>query len=175
MKIWTQAIDNSTALQLTTTRSTFNTNCRMSSKRPRKNKVLNWNTWNKLGCSLATNKENSELIRNKTDTVDDNSESHSLVRDTPGCCLHQGVSSEMTLQLALLPHKRLNFGHESLHHIWPLLPAPLNQSVQELFKEIEGGIVVAFNNYLATETPDALTQIWPSANGREKTTSELLS
>ena len=63
----------------------------------------------------------------------------------------------MTLQLALLPDKRLELGFSSLN-AGSLLPTALNKSIQQLSVQEKDGMVIASKDYLRAETANSLTQ-----------------
>ena len=75
------------------------------------------------------------------------------------------LPTSMTLKLALISDEGLKLCFASLNRR-PFLPRTLNQAVQELSKEKEGGMVIAPDNYLWTKTADALTQLRTSGDSR---------
>ena len=70
----------------------------------------------------------------------------------------------MTLQLALLPNKRLKLGFTSLN-AGSLLPTALNKSIQQLSVQEKGGMVIASKDYLRAKTANSLTQFWSGGHG----------
>ena len=77
----------------------------------------------------------------------------------------RALSTGMTLELALLIYEGSKFSFASFNRR-PFLPPTLNQAVQELSKEKEGGLVIAPDDNLWAKTADALTQLWTSGNSR---------
>ena len=66
-------------------------------------------------------------------------------------------SAGMTFKLALVIHEGLKFSFASFNRR-PFLPPTLNQAIQELSKEEEGGMVIAPDYYLWAKATHALTQ-----------------
>ena len=67
-------------------------------------------------------------------------------------------SAGMTFKLALVIHEGLKFSFASFNRR-PFLPPTLNQAIQELSKEEEGGMVIAPDYYLWAKAAHALTQL----------------
>ena len=70
----------------------------------------------------------------------------------------RALSTGVTLKLELLIYEGLKFSFASFNRR-PFFPPTLNQAVQELFKEKEGGMVIAPDDNLCAKTADALTQL----------------
>ena len=79
----------------------------------------------------------------------------------------------MNLKLALVIYEGLIFSFASFNRR-PFLPPTLNQAIQELSKEKEGGMVIAPDDNLWAKTADALTQLWTSGNSRKISAGKLL-
>ena len=77
----------------------------------------------------------------------------------------RALSTGMNLKLALVIYEGLKFSFASFNRR-TFLPPTLNQAVQELSKEKEGGMVIAPDDNLWAKTADALTQLWTSGNSR---------
>ena len=67
-------------------------------------------------------------------------------------------SNGMIFKLALVVYEGLKFSFASFNR-QPFLPPRLNQAVQELSKEKEGGMVIAPDYYLWAKAAHALTQL----------------
>ena len=68
------------------------------------------------------------------------------------------LSTGMTFKLAPVIHEGLKLSFASFNRR-PFLPPTLNQAVQELSKEKEGGMVSAPDYYLWAKAADALTHL----------------
>ena len=79
----------------------------------------------------------------------------------------------MTLQLALLPDKRLKLGFASLN-IRPFLPTTLEKSIQCLPVQEKGGMVIASKDYFRAEAANSLTQLWSGGHGWQNGAAELI-
>ena len=79
----------------------------------------------------------------------------------------------MTFKLALVIHEGLKFSFASFNRR-PFLPPTLNQAVQELSKEKEGGMVIAPHYYLWAKAADALTQFRASGDSSQNCAGEVL-
>ena len=75
------------------------------------------------------------------------------------------LSTGMTFKLALVIHEGLKLGFANFNRR-PFLPPTLNEAVQELSKEKEGGMVIAPDYYLWAKAADALTQLRTSGDSR---------
>ena len=75
------------------------------------------------------------------------------------------LSTGKTFKLALVIHKGLKLSFASFNRR-PFFPPTLNQAVQELSKEKEGGMVIATDYYLWAKAADALTQPRTSGDSR---------
>ena len=75
------------------------------------------------------------------------------------------LSTGMTFKLALVIHKGLKLSFASFNRR-PFFPPTLNQAVQELSKEKEGGMVIAADYYLRAKAAHALTQLRTSGDSR---------
>ena len=75
------------------------------------------------------------------------------------------LSTGMTFKLALVVYEGLKFSFASFNRR-PFLPPTLNQAVQELSKEKEGGMVIAPDCYLWAKAAHALTQLRTSGDSR---------
>ena len=67
-------------------------------------------------------------------------------------------STGMTFKLALVVYEGLKFSFASFNRRLSL-PPTLNQAVQDLSKEKEGGMVIAPDLYLSAKAAHALTQL----------------
>ena len=74
-------------------------------------------------------------------------------------------SAGMAFKLALVIYEGLKFSFASFNRR-PFLPLTLNQAVEELSKEKEGGMVIAPNHYLWAKAAHALTQLRTSGDSR---------
>ena len=75
------------------------------------------------------------------------------------------LSTGMIFKLALVVQEGLKFSFASFNRR-PFLPPILNQAVQELSKEKEGGMVIAPDYYLRAKAAHALTQLRTSGDSR---------
>ena len=75
------------------------------------------------------------------------------------------LSTGMTFKLALVVYEGLKFSFASFNRR-PFLQPTLNQAVQELSKEKEGGMVIAPDFYLWAKAAHALTQLRTSGDSR---------
>ena len=75
------------------------------------------------------------------------------------------LSTGMTIKSALVIHERLKLSFASFNRR-PFLPPTLNQALEELSKEKEGGMVIAADYYLWAKAADALTQLRTSGDSR---------
>ena len=75
-------------------------------------------------------------------------------------------SMTTTFHLSLLTHKRVEFGFRGLNLRSPH-PAKLKQPIQQLPKEMEGGIIVAPNHNFRAEATKPLTNLGPRSNCRK--------
>ena len=77
----------------------------------------------------------------------------------------RALSTGMNLKLALVIYEGLKLSFASFNRR-PFLRPTLNQAVQELSEEKEGGMVIAPDDNLWAKTANALTQLWTSGNSR---------
>ena len=77
----------------------------------------------------------------------------------------RALSTGMTLKLALVIYEGLKFSFSSFN-CRPFLPPTLNQAVQKLSKEKEGGMVIAPDFYLWAKAAHALAQLRTSGDSR---------
>ena len=75
------------------------------------------------------------------------------------------LSTGMKFKLALVIHEGLKLSFASFNHRH-FLPPTLNQAVQELSKEKEGGMFMARDYYLWAKAADALSQLRTSGDSR---------
>ena len=75
------------------------------------------------------------------------------------------LSTGMTFKLPLVIHEGLKPSFTSFNRP-PFFPPTLNQAVQELSKDKEGGMVIAPDYYLWAKAADALTQLRTSGDSR---------
>ena len=162
---WIQAIDDSFDQRLRPTLTRFKENFGISSTGPCEKKIVNWNTWNEKQCPRVINNEFPELKGNLPGTNGHDSEVQFAVRGRPGCFLHQGSPSWKTASARTATARKIGV---------QILPATFNQSIEQLPKEKESGIVVAPRDYLRTEAVDTLFQLWSCGNDPLNSAGEFL-